>query len=720
MGGRLIWLHLRWPRQVSAEQVAAAMRLLAVAAGTPLLVEAVGQDGGVTHRLGLPEGRAENVADQLRALLPGLATDRVDSRPPLQLSRAVELRLSTAYRPLRYDNAAQSARVILTALGTLAADESVALQWVLGRERRARPVPNRLEGLAGESWRKDLLLLPLGRQRPSDNEVRTALRDKYAEPGWRAAGRIGVTARSRSRERQLVRQLLAALRSAEGPGIGFWVRSRDPGLIDGLRRTWRFPLRLNALELAAVASWPIEGDDLPIARQASRLLAPARAIAMRGRVIGEANFPGKERPIALSTRDSLRHLHVLGPSGVGKSTLLARLVTQDIAAGRGVVVVDPKTDLVSELLSHIPPERIDDVVLISPSDKERPVGINPLASAGLAPEMVADGLLATFKGLYAAHWGPRTEDILSAALLTLARLPGATLVSLPLLLSDAGFRRRTIRHLDDPIVLEPFWATFDGQWSEGERSQAVAPVLNKVRPFLRPQLRTIVGQAKPSFDLRQVFTERRIVLVDLAKGAIGEEAAALLGSLVIGGLWRATLSRAAVAPARRHPVSVVLDEFQDYLRLPLDLSEALAQARGLGVSFTLAHQFMHQCDGSMRSAVLANAQSRVCFRLADEDGRVVATPGSGLEPQEFAGLGAYEFYAQLVAGGAVQPWCSGRSLLPDKPISDPATVRARSRATYGRPRAEIEAAIGELASSGHRHSGDLADLTPRRRNGGGS
>jgi hypothetical protein len=582
-------------------------------------------------------------------------------------------------------------------------------------------VPSRLESLAGESWRKDLILLPLGRQKPSDNEVRTALKDKYAEPGWRAAGRIGVNARSRSRERQLVRQLLGALRSTEGPGIGFWVKSRGPALIDELRRTWRFPLRLNALELAALAGWPIEGDDLPIARQTSRLLAPARAIPARGRVIGEATFPGKTRPIALSTRDSLRHLHVLGPSGVGKSTVLARLITQDIAAGRGVVVVDPKSDLVSEVLSHVPPERIDDVVLISPSDKERPVGVNPLAGAGLAPELVADGLLATFKGLYAAYWGPRTEDILSAALLTLARLPGATLVSLSLLLGDAGFRRRMIRHLDDPIVLEPFWATFDGQWSDGERTQAVAPVLNKVRPFLRPQLRSILGQAEPGCDLRQVFTERKIVLVDLAKGTIGEEAAALLGSLVIGGLWRATLSRSAVAPERRHPVSMVLDEFQDYLRLPLDLSEALAQARGLGVSFTLAHQFMHQLDGSMRSAVLANVQNRICFRLADEDSRVLATPGSGLEPEDFAGLGAYEFYAQLVAGAATQPWCSGRSLVPDEPISDPVTIRAASRATYGRPRAEIEAAIHELTSGSRRSGGeDSADLTPRRRNGGGS
>jgi len=594
-------------------------------------VESVGTSNGVVHRLGVAEGRAEHVGEQLRSLLPGLATTRVDERPPLTLNRSVEVRLSTAYRPLRSDGTEHSSRSLLTALSSLHASETLVLQWTLGHERRPKPVSSQLRHIAGESWVKDFALLPLGKQRPADSDVRRALRDKYAESGWRAAGRIGVSARSRSRERQLIRQVLDALRIIESPGVGFWLRSRDPGLLDGRPRTRRFPLRLNALELAALAAWPIDGQDLAIDHQASRLLAPSRAIPTRGRVIGEANYPGKERPLAISIRDSSRHLHCLGPTGSGKSVLLGNLAAQDIAAGRGVVVVDPKSDLVEQILKNIPEERLGDVVVISPGDRSRPVGINPLAHHGEPPELVADSLLATFKGLYAANWGPRTEDILSAALLTLARVPGSSLVALPLLLSDAGFRRRMIRGIDDPIVLEPFWATFDSQWSDGERSQAVAPVLNTVRPFLRPQLRTILGQSEPLFDLKQVFTERKIVLVDLAKGAIGEEAAALLGSLIVGGLWRATLERASIPAERRHPVSIVLDEFQDYMRLPLDLAEALAQARGLGVSFTLAHQYLAQLDGGMRSAVMANAQNRIVFRPSAEDARALTTSSSQLE-----------------------------------------------------------------------------------------
>ena len=713
----LTWLQLRWPRTVSAAQVGAAMRLLAVSAGTPTVIESVGTTSGVIHRLGVAEGRAEHVADQLRAILPGLATIVVPEREPLELNRSVEVRLSTAYRPLRTDDGGQASRTLLTALGSLNEGETLALQWVLGRERRASPVSSQLQHVAGESWAKDFVFLPLGKKRPADSEVRRALREKYSEHGRRVAGRIGVTARSRARERQLIRQVLDGLRTIEAPGVGFWLRSRDPGLFDGQPRTRRYPLRLHALELAVVAAWPVDGEDLPVDRQPSRLLAPSRALAAKGRVIGDAIYPGKERPLAISTRDSLRHVHLVGPTGSGKSQLLANLVAQDIAAGRGVVVVDPKSDLIEEVMRHIPEERINDVVVISASDRNYPVGVNPLARHGELPELVADNLLATIKGLYAAHWGPRTEDILSAALLTLARLPGSSLVALPLLLSDAGLRRRMIRGLDDPIVLEPFWATFDQQWSDGERAQATGPVLNKVRALLRPQLRMILGQAEPRFDLKQVFTEHKIVLVDLGKGAIGEEAAALLGSLIVGSLWRATLSRAAIPPERRHPVTVVLDEFQDFLRLPVDLSEALAQARSYGVSFHLAHQYMSQLDGPMRSAVMANAQNRIVFRPPAEDARVFAAAGSGLEPEDFSGLQSFEFYAQLLAGGTVQPWCSGRSRPSAEPISDPAAIRAASRSAYGRPRAEVEEAISVLAGRGKRGAADTSDLTPRRMGG---
>jgi hypothetical protein len=312
--------------------------------------------------------------------------------------------------------------------------------------------------------------------------------------------------------------------------------------------------------------------------------------------------------------------------------------------------------------------------------------------------------------MYAANWGPRTHDILGASLLTLARTPGMTLAALPLLLTDAGFRRRVVAGIADPIGLGPFWSGYEA-WSEQERLTAIAPTLNKLRPLLlRSEMRAIIGQSR-GFNLRRIFTERKILLVDLSKGLLGPETSALLGSLVVAQLWQTILGRAAIARERRHPVFVYVDEFQDYLHLPLDFADSLAQARGLGVGFALAHQYLAQLSPSMRSGVLANAQSRVAFRLPSEDARIIAS-GSTLAAEDFVSLGAFQCYAQVVAGDAVQPWCSMDTLPPGQPLSDPAAVRAASGSAYGVDRAIVEAELHELFA-GRRSSGD--DLIPRRR-----
>jgi type IV secretory system conjugative DNA transfer VirD4/TraG family protein len=709
----LVWYTVRWPREVEADQVVQVFRLLATTAGTPVVAEVVGSTGTVEHRLGLIEGHAEGVIDQLRAVMTGLSVEEVGTRPPLSATHAVELRLSTKRRPLRTDDNMGVNRAILTALAHLRRGERLTLQWVLGRTLPATPVPNQVEGLGRESWLNALLLAPFGSPPPTDIEVRNAVRVKQGEPGWRAVGRIAVTAKSASRERQLIRQVLGALRNAAAPGVSFSVRLTSVKSVMTARVGWRLPLRLNVSELATVSAFPVGvTSELPVAMIGSRPVPPTAVIPHRGRVIGESNFPGRERPVALTPADSLRHLHLLGPTGSGKSTLLLNLITQDIQAGRAVVVIEPKGDLIADVLMRIAPNRIRDVVVLDPTDTERPVGLNPLALGGRSPELAADQLLSLFHSLYAAHWGPRTADILSAALLTLARTPGMTLPALVPLLTNAHFRRRVAPKVADPIGLAPFWSAFES-WSEQERAAALGPVMNKLRPMLlRPELRAVIGQAHPRFELRQVFTERKILLVNLAKGRLGPEASALLGSMVIALLWQAILGRVAIPPERRHPVFVFVDEFQDYLHLPVDFADALAQSRGLGVSFALAHQYLHQLEPAMRSAVLANSQSRIVWRLPSEDARVIAA-GSALDPADFQSLGAFQCYAQLVARDAVQPWCSVSTRLPGEPTSDPAMVREASRRTCGVDRAAVEADLLALFAEERKSAGD--DLTPRRR-----
>ncbi len=714
---RLIWLLFRWPRTVDVTQVEAVWRLLASSGGRPLVCQAVGSQGGVEHCLAVPAARAGGLIAQLRSAIPGLVVSEVP-RPVMTLSRAIRVTPTTRRRSLRVEDPEAACRAILTALTACDRDERVVLQWVLGRRVPPRIVPNRVAGLHHESWGRALLRAPFAGPAPLDIEHRNALRAKQAEPAWRALGRIAVQAKSAPRAEQLLRHVVGAMRSTEAPGVRLRVAPTSTAAVGAISLPWRHPAVLNLHELVTLSSWPVgTTSELPVRRSGSRAVAPSRAVSSTGRVIGRSTWPGSERPLALSIADSLRHTWILGPTGVGKSTLLLGLIEQSMQAGEAVVVIEPK-DLVADVLQRVPAHRIGDVVLIDPADDERPVGFNPLATGpGRPPEMVADQLLAVFRGLFGTAIGPRSSDILFAALASLAQVPGSTLAALPILLSDAGFRRRIVGQIHDPIGLGAFWQTFEN-WSEAERTTATAPVLNKVRPFLRPQLRRIIGQPTPGFDMRQVFTERKILLVNLSKGILGPEAAGILGSTLVASLWQATTERSRIAPERRHPVMVFIDEFQDFVHLPTDLGDALAASRSLGVAFHLAHQALSQLPSTLKSAVLANARSKICFQLAIEDARVMAGSSTVLEPEDFQSLGAFEIYAQLMADGAVTPWCSAVTLLPSRPSTDPERVRRASRERYGVERAEIDAALEELVGGRRsRPAGD--DLGPRRRAPGG-
>jgi hypothetical protein len=646
-----------------------------------------------------------------------MGIDEDASEPVGPFQAAGEIRLSTRRRAVSTVDPGSSNRAILTSLAMAQGDEILRLQWILGHPLHPQATPSGGHPLAPESWLAHFASAILQAPQQSDTEPRRALANKQSEAGWKALGRIAVRASTSDRQAQLMRHLAGAIRSLETPGLAVTVVRRRTRPVEIAAIPWRWPLRLNAVELATLSSWPVgDTSELPVEALRSRPLAASRAIPRRGRVVVESSFPGSVRPMALTTTASLRHLHLLGPTGTGKSTVMLNLIVQDLEAGHGVCVIEPKGDLINDVLARIPPERINDVVLLDPTDHSSPVGLNPMTPMGRSFELVADQLLGTMHALYAAHWGPRTQDILGAAFLTLAQVPGMTLVAVPLILTNAGFRRSVLSHINDPVGLGPFWAGFEA-WSEAERTLATAPALNRLRPFLmRPALRAILGQATPRFDLRQIFTERKILLVSLAKGQLGPETSALLGALIVGQSWQAAQGRSTIAPERRHPVFFYIDEFQEYLRLPVALGDLLEQARGLGLALTLAHQHLAQLSPDIRSSILANAGSKVAFRLAPEDARVMAA-NTRLDGEDFSELGSYECYAQLVAENAVQPWASGRSLPPPPVISDPDAIRTASRANFGRDRSEVDRAIEALFNGDQVGPESTDDLTPRLRRG---
>jgi hypothetical protein len=309
----------------------------------------------------------------------------MDARPPVRASRAVKLRLTTSQRSLKIDEPELVSRALLTALALTRRDEEAVRQWQLLTALPPASVGSGVD--RAESSPSSLADVLLGRRGRLDAEGRQALRAKRALPVWRVVGRIAARAATPAREQMLLRELVAALRLANAPGVHVLAKRRSASLVDRPGRSWLAPLRLNTSELATVAAWPIGlTGELSVERSGARLLPVSKEIARHGRIIGRSTFPGRERPVALAARDGLRHLHVLGPTGVGKSTLLLNLIVQDIAAGRGVVVIEPKGDLVEDVLARIPGERLDDVVLLDPADEARPVGLNPLAANGRPPE----------------------------------------------------------------------------------------------------------------------------------------------------------------------------------------------------------------------------------------------------------------------------------------------------------------------------------------------
>lgn len=689
-----VWREIHWPPEFQPEVALALLRQLA----TDRLVRVVAFEveasaTRVVHRVGVPDHAAERVEQLLAALVPNSALTVPGARP--EFAHAWRVALSTPHRPLQTSNSEQIARGVLAALTAAKKDERIVLQWLLGPTHRPRPVAATTASSTVEPWWRPLVG---GGEGQLDAERRHALAAKRADHAFACMGRVAISAATEGRTRALAVGVQAGLRVAEAPGVGLKLLKDRHDRFNDVAVPWRWPQVLNVSEVVGLLGWPLGASPLPgIPRDASRWLRPDPRIRTNGRILAQANAPGDDRLLGLAINDARHHLHVVGPTGTGKSTLLAHLICQDIAAGRGVVVVEPKGDLVSEVAARIAPDRIGDVVILDPTETDYPIGLNPLLGRGRSPELVADQVLAVFHGLWTNNWGPRMQDVLHSALLTLAGRGDASLCALPALLTNPTVRRRLRAGVDDPIALEPFWAWFDAI-SDAERQQAIAPVLNKLRPFLlRKSVRAIVGQIEPRFRIDEVFTHRKVVLVSLAKGLIGPEAAALLGSLFVAELWQAVLGRARIPAERRHPVVVYADEFQDYVHLPTDMADALAQARGLGVGLTLAHQHLAQLPGNLRAAVLANARSRVCFQLAGDDAQAMARFSGGLlQPVDFQRLRRYETYVQLVVDGEVTDFASARTLPLPAPTSDSGAVREASRRRYGRPAAEVEAEIRRL------------------------
>lgn len=682
-----------WLGQLSAITVPGRWSLLPP---VPVGLEIEATSHGITHFVLVPGGREAAVLASLRAALPRVRVELAEeATEPPAFQAAAELRLTNMWTSLAEDRVESAATALLATLQPLPSGAMVRVQWLLVG---ARATTNST-GMA------DVLGWLIGSPRDDRDNQRDAAK-KQRHPLLIATGRVAVYEPTTGHAYGVMHRITGACRVLNAPGVEVRRRHLPTRLVR--RRITRptmpfahWPVLVNAVEAVGLVGLPLNGPALPGLRLGVARQVPVSPASPRtGVIIGESTYPGTPRPLALKPNDRLRHAYVLGPTGVGKSTLIANMALQDIATGSSVVVVDPKGDLIDDILGRFPDERRDDVVLLDPANSACSVGFNPLRARGdeHQRELAAETTVHILHDIFRANWGPRTDDLLRAAVQSLVQVPAPndqpfTLCEVPEFLTNPALRQYVAGHgrLDDRW--REYWQWYDSL-SEGERLATIGAPLNKLRAFTtRTSLRLVLGQSE-GFDLAEVFTRRKVLLVPLSKGQIGTEAATLLGSLLVGALWQATLARSAVPAERRRPVFAYLDEFQDIVRLTDDIADMLAQARGLGLSLTLAHQYAKQIPEKTRAAVLGTARSQIFFQMEYDDAmlldkRVAPT----LSAADLMGLAAYEIAARLCVDGQTLAPVTGRTLSLSEPVREAGAIREELAVSHGMARADVEAGL---------------------------
>ncbi|MGP4024370.1 type IV secretory system conjugative DNA transfer family protein [Actinomadura sp. 3N407] len=478
---------------------------------------------------------------------------------------------------------------------------------------------------------------------------------------------------------------------------------------------------LNVDELAALAHLPYDLDAPGVIRAGARSSFPSPAVPsarMPGqavRILGDSDA-GTPRPVAVTVADARQHMHVLGQTGTGKSTFLAGQILADAQAGRGALVIDPKGDLITDVLDRLPERAVGKTVVFDPAQPGRPPCINVLT--GPDPVFAVEAIVTTFRRCFAANWGPRMDDALRSACLTLAKVygPHASLADVPTLLTDAAYRARTIARLGNDVMLQGFWSDYN-QLSPGGRTAMTGPIMNKLRAVLmRPFVRDALSGSASTVDLGKILDSGGLILARAGKGILGEDAARLLGSLLLAHTWQAITPRAHRPQDARRDAVAHIDEAHNFLNIPGSVSDILAEARAYRFSLIIAHQHLSQLPRDLRDAVSADARNKMYFAISPEDAHALTEhTGRSITEHDLCHLGRYQAAARIIHNDAPMQAFTLRTRPLPEPIPGRAeAIRQASREAYtpadhgptptARPRALTNPSSGPFGAA------DYADL----------
>ncbi|WP_275410950.1 type IV secretory system conjugative DNA transfer family protein [Paractinoplanes rishiriensis] len=711
------------------------------------------------------------VAAAARAAWPGAAATVTDAQPPIPADAfAVGGALAPAmpaWYPLETDHDADPMRALVAAGTDLHRTEAACVQ-ILARPASPRRAAALRRGAAGlrtgtppggglldpTTYLRGLLnvtteMLTPGRPprpaRPGYGSGRAAtadpIRDRDARPAidksitaqWEVAIRYAAANTGHRRDEKVPDALKRRLTTtAHGIASSYGIYSGRnrlrrlklavpaPSLA---ARRYRRGFLLSAEELATIAALPTDVAVAGLDRARAKAVPAPVAIPSGGRgtkILGKAEVGGHS--VAVNLIDARQHFHVLGATGSGKSTEMCHMAIDDVKAGRGVVVIDPKGDLALDILDRLPASIADRIVIIDP-DQPRGATLNPLS--GFDDDLVVDNIVSIFSKIFQRHWGPRIDDVLRVACLTLMRHANANLTLVPPLLNDKQFRAPFTVGLDDPEGLKGFW-----EWYESTpaslRAQVIGPVLARLRSFLlRDFVRNTLGVPKSSFDMGKVLNGG-ILIARLPKGQLGEETAKLMGSFVFASVWQAATARARLPEDQRRDATCYIDESHNILNLAGSVTDMLAEARGYHLSLVLAHQNLTQLPRETQLALSANARNKLFFNCSPEDAHQLARHTiPQLDEHDLSHLDAYIGAARLVVNSRE----TAAFTLRTRPPLDVVGQASMIREAVARPEDTQPAAIEQLARrnarrkarpAGRTTAGDAAPEADDSTNGSGA
>lgn len=545
-----------------------------------------------------------------------------------------------------------------------------------------------------------------------------AIESKVSKPGFEISIRFVVSSKEEETAKAHLSNIKSAFQqfSSDLNGLaGRKIRSKSAFVEDFL---YRYPPRfnifgnrraiLNSEELATIYHFPNKQVTTPHIYwlEAKRAPAPSE-IPTSGLYLGLSTYRGVKRPVYIGEEDRKRHMYIIGKTGTGKTELLKDLIMQDIKAGKGLCFMDPHGDAIFEILALIPAERVEDVIYFNPADSERPMGVNLLeARTEEQKHFIASSIINMMYKLYDPYKtgiiGPRFEHGVRNAMLTVMAEPGNTFVEVVRVMTDPGFVRELLPKVADPIV-KRYWTDQIAQTAEFHKSEVLDYTVSKFGRFVTDRMmRNIIGQSQSSFNFRDVMDQGKILLVNLAKGQIGEENSNFLGLVLVPRILMAAMSRQDIAPEKRRDFYLYVDEFQNFATP--DFAQILSEARKYALSLVVANQFIGQVDEEVKNAVFGNVGSIICFRVGVTDANYLAREYAPVFGEEdLLNIEKYNVYIKTTVNNEPVPPFSmdlSKDIAKERRAANPRVaeiIKEMSRLRYGRDVRLVDAEISRRA-----------------------